>query len=218
MSKPISVLNSNHAASVAIARSDVKAFIESDIPLPIMFRSKEALVACMQVAGMKEQKLNRISKNNALLFVGNYFENPALPLEALWVRANWKKYRVAFLAKHKRSKIPAPPSDLNADHIVNQKSLEEFGEKFEPWVMIFEVPSNANSGFGSSIESHLPRIQITQTQVFLSPLHVFKLFSTDMPRTKSELNDVMRAISGQILDQNYVSKIRLEVESACDFK
>ena len=218
MIKPVAIIQSNQSAHVAIARSDITAFIENKVPLPIMHRSLESLKRCMDLMCMKQVELEGISSEDALLFIGNYGGNSALFLEALWVRAKSKKYRDAFKAKHQRANNSPPPSDLHADHIVNRASLKALYESHDPWVMIFETPASANSGVGSKIEKFLPLIPNQESQVFLTPLHTFKLFATDMPRTKIEFDQVMSSIDGQICDKDYVSEIKSEIEKRISFE
>ena len=199
---------------VGIARSDVVAFIEAKVDLPIMHRSRKSLLDTMEAMSMGKHVLEGIDENDALLFIGNYSGRSGPFLEALWVRAKWKKYRSAFIAKHKRANNEPPKSDLHADHIVNRKSLEALYEKHDPWVMIFEVPASANRGMGAKVERFLPRVGENQSQVHLGPLHAFKLFATDMPKSKGDFERVMAAIEGQILDTTYVQSIREAVACA----
>lgn len=172
----------------------------------------------MQLMCMKQVELEGINSEDALLFIGYYGGSRALFLEALWVRAKSKKYRDALKAKHQRAKNPAPPSDLHADHIVNRASLKAIYESHDPWVMIFETPASANSGAGSKIEKFLPPIPDQVSQVFLTPLHAFKLFATDMPKTKDEFDLVMSFIDKQICDKDYVSEIKSEIEKHLSFE
>ena len=218
MSKPLSHLNSNQVAHVAIARSDITAFIENSVPLAIMHRSLSSLEQCMSASKMQRCELKGISSKDALLFVGDYCGNKALPLEALWVRAKSHKYRDAFHAKHQRANNTTAPSDLHADHIVHRASLKQIYERHDPWVMIFETPASANSGVGSKIEKFLPLIPDHVTQVFLAPLHAFKLFATDIPKTKIEFDQVMASIDGQILTKDFVAEIKNEIEKCCVFR
>jgi len=171
----------------------------------------------MEAMNMRKVELDGISSDDALLFIGDYSGNKDLHLEALWVRAKSNKYRDAFKAKHRRANIMEAPSDLHADHIVNRASLMKLYENHDPWVMVFEVPASANIGIGSKIEKFLPLIPEDQTQQNLLPLHAFKLFATDMPKTKIEFDQVMTSIDGQIMLKDFVDKVRAEVEKRCDF-
>jgi hypothetical protein len=212
MSKPISHLHLNHATHVAIARADITAFIENDVPLPIMFQSRCLLEKCMNENSMIEVKLKGIKREEALLFKGNYNGNSALPLEALWVQAKSNKYRKAFHAKHKLANIEVATSSLHADHIVNRAILKHLYKNHDPWVMVFETPASANSGVGASIERNLSAIAAEVEQIFLDPLHAFKLFATDMPKTKDEFDAVMKSIDGQIQNKKFVEKMKCEIE------
>jgi len=104
---------------------------------------------------------------------------------------------------------------LDADHVINRASLKSFPDA---WVLLFPVPADANRGFGRKVERWRTAVLKGTKRVNLEPLQAFKLFSSVMPNTNDEVNEVMKAIRGQITNPVFLAKMRTEIVKAVKMK
>ena len=196
---PLGMLRDQSVAPVLFSRIDLISLLEHTSHVSVMHRTFCSLKKISELQSLNLSKLSDVPESEAVLVSGNFGGNGPY-VSFVWARAKSSQYRKALNARLLTSKITALPmaSNLHADHIVNRASLRDLYEQHDPWVMLFEVPDSANSGFGSLVERVLPRYPDNTSQVLVEPLHLFKLFCTDLPRNKVDLKIVMKHIQGQV--------------------
>jgi hypothetical protein len=116
--------------------------------------------------------------------------------DQVWARIKYSCYAKALQASalHFANIGRASLAGIHADHVINRARL---GHHPQAWVMIFPVPREANSPFGS-IERRLAIVPQGQTRIDLTPLIALKLYCGFLPRTQRELDSAMIDVLGQI--------------------
>lgn len=97
---------------------------------------------------------------------------------------------------------------LDADHVANRASLSQLPDA---WVLVFPVPSDANRGFGRSVERSRVKVAAATLRIDLTPETAFKLFASAMPNTESELETVMGAIKKQIKHGAFLDEMKAAI-------
>jgi hypothetical protein len=121
-----------------------------------------------------------------------------LVYDQLWVRASYTAYRSAFRDWHAgRDKVLAIDlAGLHADHVCSRALLRR--QYSDAWVVLFPVPSRANTGFGSRIERKLCLGALPSKEA-LDALMLFKLLCGVMPKSNVELEHALVTVVGGLL-------------------
>lgn len=121
-----------------------------------------------------------------------------LVYDQLWVRASYTAYRSAFRDWHAgRDKVSATDlAGLHADHVCSRALLRR--QYSDAWVVLFPVPSGANTAFGSKIERRLCRGALPSKEA-LDALMLFKLLCGVMPKSSVEFEHALITVVGGIL-------------------
>ncbi|MCL7715799.1 hypothetical protein [Stenotrophomonas mori] len=209
--RPFGIVASEQATSIAVARFDLTPFISAGIPFPVMHRSAHSLRVIADTTGLSVSPLLDDSGEDAVRVHGYFNNRRELKIDAVWVKASSAKYRTALAQRNLTGGLidQRLPSGLHADHIVNRASLRALlAAGHAPWLMLFEVPAAANSGFGALVERHLPPFDETTPQIHLGPEHIFKLYATDWPRNRNEFEKALKDIADQVHNPRIVADIR----------
>ncbi|RQN06642.1 hypothetical protein [Pantoea ananatis] len=191
-------LRGEQSIVTSFASTDIIFFYDSGGALPVMFLTEQDMIFTLKSMGLNHQskKLPDTFNGNAKLFEG-YCRGEFLSL--LYVKAKWGDYRKAITQKNISNKFITDKlaTHIHADHVLFRGCLKkEIYLSFNPWLLLIEVPAEANSAFGSLVERNLPHLEIGRTQpvTYLTPLQIFKLICVDMPKNKKHLKIIMKNI------------------------
>jgi len=199
-------VSGDFSSVVSYARTDLKHFLDvfGKAP-PAMFRRRPELDQWVTTNKLSWEPIPRsdckIRIYGELEAVGEY-----VLYSQLWAEAAYKPYRRPWAAYHASSDKVAVKllKTMHADHVINkERILPNFPAA---WVMLFPVPGNSNSPFGSLIEHQLPclsDVEVGRDGYAIDGLVGFKIFSTEYPRTEAELQEQLKAVCGQVPDWFY---------------
>ncbi|SPY99995.1 Uncharacterised protein [Pseudomonas luteola] len=85
---------------------------------------------------------------------------------------------------------------LDADHVVNRKSLKHHPNA---WVLLAPVLSGTNRTYGRSIERYLEPISASSSRVTLDPIIALKLFAAKIPESREEMEAEYKALIGRFI-------------------
>lgn len=178
---------------------------------PIAFGSRAALDNWLKktLTGLQLQSVG--ISGQGISAYGSIKGVPAF--EQIWVKANFPRYRDIMKEVALRNYGEDAIAGMDADHVLAKVTLEQMPDA---WVALFPVPPSSNRGFGN-IEKGLPKYNPQTQQVDLTPLAAFKIYSGQIPKTPSELQEAMDYIRGQIMlkpfTQNYFTLMESEMNS-----
>jgi hypothetical protein len=94
------------------------------------------------------------------------------------------------LAINDRFKLELLDRVVDADHVVNRKSLTELPDA---WVMLAPVNSTTNRKFGWMIERYIEKADKSTISIKLDPIMAFKLHAATLPKCPVELQTALEA-------------------------
>lgn len=199
------------------ASIDIQFIYEAGGKIPAMFLDQKIMSSTMEEMGLKpaSKKLGSLSPHNAVLYEG-FYKKTQHWLSLLFVRARWSSYRQAIIMKNQSNRFITDKlcSHIHADHVLFRGSLKkEIYNTCDPWMLLVEVPAEANSGFGRLVERHLPSLQSATTApvTWLTPLQLFKIFCIDMPANNQDIHTIMKNLKSRLA---YDVKLYNEIESS----
>ncbi|WP_456309705.1 hypothetical protein [Serratia proteamaculans] len=200
------ILRGEQASVVVFTSFDIQFIYEEGGRIPCMFLTRTAMEETMREMQLNDEseKLVDISPDNAVLYQGYYQNKRGHWLSLVFVRARWSSYRKALTAKNKSNNFIKDKlaHHIHADHVLFRGALkEEIYPSYDPWLLLVEVPAEANSGFGSAVERFLPSLEEAKTEAvtWLTPLQLFKIFCVDMPKTDHDRLKIMDNLKKQLI-------------------
>ncbi len=175
--------------------------------IPVLFGSRELLLDWALDAGFRWQRIGNARPTSAMLIKADH-DHQMSGYEQIWVRTGFGGYKHA-LRSVAQSRFAMSIDDLenvDADHVVNRARLQTIRDS---WVCLFPVVDRANRPFGN-IEKQLPSIAAVE-RMELEPLIALKLFCNRMPKTASQLEQVMEDIKGKILPTEHSNAFLTEM-------
>lgn len=193
-------IHDGQASIIVNARLDLATYEEGFNTMPpAMFSNWADLQSWACRNGLKLKFIDN-SKDNIVLITGEFnCGNYRIPYRQLWAKAAYKPYRNPWITFHEKAdKLSRPRfSTLHADHVISKGRV--LYNNPDAWVMLFPVPGGSNSPFGSLVEKKLAKLPpIGSSGYSIDGLVGFKIFSSEYPRTASELQEQLKAIGGQV--------------------